>query len=181
MFPSGSKRKRATVTGRAYMLNLRTPFAIGQVGHVQLVVAKDRGGVFKRGDIAAEVTLDATSEPYEWRVEPPHESDSYDAGRPRRTAADRVLVVLSGATAAMTAHDVWRIANEPAAGLLSTGRRAGESPLTLKTVQNTLTRLGGVVRRRDVPGNKPSLWSLERPNDLSIPESVPNLDGGGEQ
>ena len=74
-YPSGTKRKRAMVTGLMVMVNVREPFAVGRVGRVQLIAAKDRSGRFRRGEIVAEITVDAT-EPdagYSYTISPPPE------------------------------------------------------------------------------------------------------------
>jgi hypothetical protein len=160
LFPSGSKRKRAAVTGRAYLLNVRSPFGIGAVGYVQLVVAKDRGGRFKRGDIAAEIMLDATTEPYTWTVTAPHTGDSYSPKVPPPTAVERVLEVLGEAAVPLTAEAVARVANGP------DRRREGEADLAIKTVRNALGTLSEVQRTEEkrVEGRKPvALWHLASP------------------
>ena len=86
LFPSGSKRKRSAPTGRAFLLNVRSPFAIGQSGTSNSIVAKDRGGIFKRGAIAAEIKLDATTTPYTVAVTARREGDSYATKATRRNA-----------------------------------------------------------------------------------------------
>ncbi len=146
LFPSGSKRKRAAVSGRAYLLNVRQPFGIGVLGYVQLVVAKDRGGTFKRGDIAAEIKLDATATPYEVTVSGPRGGDNYSV-RARRNAVERVREVLGDALVPITAEEIARIANGP------DRTRAGEGPLAIRTVQNALTKLaeGPEVTKSDQP------------------------------
>lgn len=61
LYPSGSKRKRAIVSGRAYLLEVNgQPFKAGAVGFVRLVVAKDRTGTWGRNEIAAVIRLDST-------------------------------------------------------------------------------------------------------------------------
>jgi hypothetical protein len=159
LFPSGSKRKRAAVTGRSYLLNVRQPFAVGAVGYVQLVVAKDRGGRFKRGDIAAEIMLDATAEPYRWTVAAPRVGDRYTPKIRRRSAVERVLEVLGEAAVPLTAEAVARIANG------ADRRRDGEADLAIKTVRNTLGTLSEVQRgEQQTEGRRPIVvWHIERP------------------
>ena len=166
LFPSGSKRKRAAVTGRCFLLNVRQPFGREQVGYVQLIVAKDRGGTFRRGDIAAEIMLDATVTPYRVAVTAPRTGDSYTAKVKKRNADERVREVLSDSAVALTAAHVARIAN-------GTDRvRAGESDLNVKTVQNVLTKMASEpdIRRELAPiagvdGKPPSLWRMVRPDE----------------
>jgi AAA domain len=146
LFPSGSKRKRAAVTGRMFLLNVRSPFAIDTVGYVQLVVAKDRGGRFKRADIAAEIMLDATDNPYRWTVTAPRDGDSYSPKIRRRTAADRVLEVLGEASVPMTAEQCARIANAP------DRTQPGEARLAVGTVGNALAKLGKAIQVHRIEG-----------------------------
>ena len=134
MFPSGTKRKRAAVTGRMFLMNVRQAFAIGQVGRVQLVVAKDRTGRFRRGEIAAEIIMDATSVPYVVTIDAPAAGTEMSAGK-RRPATERVLAVLLDTEKSLTASEVHRIANTDA------HRLPGESEMALSTVKNTLTKL----------------------------------------
>lgn len=160
LFPSGSKRKRAAPTGRSYLLNVRQSFAVGAVGYVQLVVAKDREGRFRRGDIAAEIMLDASTTPYRWTVTAPREGDSYSPRVRRRTAVERVLEVLGESAVAMTAEDVARIANGP------DRTQPGEARLALRTTKNVLGTLSEVqkITAPNVAGRRqPALWRLHNP------------------
>lgn len=162
LFPSGSKRKRAAPTGRMYLLNVGSNgFGRGVVGYVQLVVAKDRGGDFQRGAIAAEIRLDATDVPYAWTIGAPRDGDSYATKTKRRNSDDRVLAALTGSSVPLTVSEVFRIVNAE--------RQPGESEVTVKTVQNALSKLAkrpGVV----VTGGKtddiftPAKWSLSVPD-----------------
>lgn len=178
LFPSGSKRKRSAPTGRAYLLNVRAPFAVGAVGFVQLVVAKDRGGLFKRGDIAAEIMLDATVTPYDWAVRAPREGDSYAPKVRRRNATERVLEVLGEAGVPMTAEQCARIVNGPA------NTQPGEGRVSISTVQNVLTTLSkasGVARTEGVraDGRRPlALWFLVDRFPQVIPTRDPDRDEG---
>jgi hypothetical protein len=133
-FPSGTKRKRAMVTGRMFMMNVRQAFAVGQIGRVQLVAAKDRTGVFRRGEIAAEIVLDATEIPYVFSVETPAAGSEMASGK-RRPATERVLAVLLDTEKALTASEVHRIVNTDA------HRLPGEGEMALSTAKNTLTKL----------------------------------------
>jgi hypothetical protein len=166
LFPSGSKRKRAAPTGRMFLLNVGSSgFAKGAIGYVQLVVAKDRGGSFQRGAIAADVMLDATTTPYQWRVSAPRDGDTYAPKVRRRNAADRVLEVVLGASVGLNAGEVLRIVNGP------NMRRSDERDLVAKTVKNALTKLAdrpGVVRQeahKDHTGKYvPTTWFVTGPD-----------------
>jgi hypothetical protein len=171
LFPSGSKRKRAAITGRAYLLIVRSSFAIGTVGYVQLIVAKDRTGRFKRGAVVAEIRLDATSVPYQFEIRAGRDRDSIQASLGRRNAQERVREVLGEALIPITAEEITRIANGP------DRIRSGETELSIKTVKNALTALskGPEIQQTTCPEGSGRwdrvLWAMTRPDD--IPDEAP--------
>lgn len=55
LFPSGSKRKRAAITGASYLLDAVSPLTRERGGRLRLICAKDRHGTYRRGDPAAIV------------------------------------------------------------------------------------------------------------------------------
>lgn len=57
----GSQRKRAAITGAAYMVEAAVSPARGVTGHLKIVCAKDRHGAFQRGQLVADATV--TSNP----------------------------------------------------------------------------------------------------------------------
>jgi hypothetical protein len=59
LYPSGSKRKRAAVTGIALATKVLTPFRRDQRGAVALLCGKDRHGHYGRGETVAVVVLDS--------------------------------------------------------------------------------------------------------------------------
>jgi hypothetical protein len=61
LHPSGSKRKRAAVTGASYLVEVVRPLARGKEGAVRLRCAKDRHGCYAKGEHAA--TIEVTSYP----------------------------------------------------------------------------------------------------------------------
>jgi hypothetical protein len=172
LFPSGSKRKRAAVTGRAYLLNVRKPFGIDAIGYVQLVVAKDRGGTFTRGSIAGEIMLDATVTPYRHTVTAGRDGDNYAPKVARRNASERVREVLGESLVPLTAEQITRMANGP------DRKRPAEADLSLKSVGNTLTLLTKDPEVQKTESDRPkgtsgpgrSLWQMNHP------DIVPNLE-----
>lgn len=146
-YPSGTKRKRAMVTGTMFMLNVREAFAAGRVGRVQLITAKDRTGRFRRGEIAAEVMLDATSDPYTVAIDPPPAGGEMATATKRRKAEDRIMVVLDGSNAEMSVEDIHRLVNH------ADSKFDGEGDLSLGAVKNAMTKLAKRpnVRRRKEP------------------------------
>ena len=55
LFPSGSKRKRAAITGASYLVRAVIPLTRERGGKLHLICAKDRHGHYKRGDVAAVI------------------------------------------------------------------------------------------------------------------------------
>lgn len=58
LFPSGSKRKRAAVTGASYLVECLRPLVRGGSGVVKLTCAKDRHGAWRQGETVAMISLD---------------------------------------------------------------------------------------------------------------------------
>lgn len=56
--PGGSQRKRASITGAAYRVDVVEEPAIGQPGRIKLTVAKDRHGARKTGTVAADAVVE---------------------------------------------------------------------------------------------------------------------------
>lgn len=144
-FPSGTKRKRAMVTGLMVSVNVRQPFGQEVEGRVQLVCSKDRTGRFRRGEIVAEFVLDATTKPYDVSIWPPKAGQEMTTGK-KRNATERVLEVLNNTDQALTASEVRRIANS------ETNKLPGEAELAERTVSNALTKLTGVAREKETTG-----------------------------
>jgi hypothetical protein len=134
-FPSGSKRKRAMLTGTMVSLNVRQPFGIGRAGRVQLICAKDRTGRFVRGEIVAEVSIDATTTPYLWEISAPPNGATMAQVGTRRKADDRVMQALELAGDECDSHSIHRAVNA------TDNKLPGEGDLSHGTVQNALTRL----------------------------------------
>jgi hypothetical protein len=144
-FPSGTKRKRAMVTGLMVSVNVRQALAKNCVGRVQLVCSKDRTGRFRRGEVIAEVVIDATVQPYAISIEAPVAGQEMSTAK-RRNATDRVLEVLNNTAKALTATEVHRIVNS------DTNRHPGEAELAERTVGNTLTKLTDIERHNEPTG-----------------------------
>ena len=53
LHPSGSKRKRAAITGASFLVEARRPLIKGAGGVLTLTCAKDRHGTHRTGDVAA--------------------------------------------------------------------------------------------------------------------------------
>lgn len=57
LHPSGSKRKRAAITGQSYLAEAATPLTRENGGRVTLKCAKDRHGHYRRGTLVASIEL----------------------------------------------------------------------------------------------------------------------------
>lgn len=57
LHPSGSKRKRAAITGASYLVEAARPLTRDDGGSLRLVCAKDRHGNYRRGDLAATIDM----------------------------------------------------------------------------------------------------------------------------
>jgi hypothetical protein len=156
LWPSGTKRKRAAITGMMCRLDVSAPLGRGQRGDLKLVVAKDRTGHFQRGQIAATITIDAQTNPYLVAVEPQKTS-----GTRRRNAESRIRSALADSSEPLRARDIATLVNS------STAIRDCETELELNSIKNVLTKMAGdgaLDRRADpaaTSGAKPSyLYSL---------------------
>lgn len=58
LHPSGSKRKRAAVTGASYLVEAVQPFVKGRGGRLRITAAKDRHGSYRRGEKVADLVMD---------------------------------------------------------------------------------------------------------------------------
>jgi hypothetical protein len=57
LHPSGSKRKRAAITGANYLVEATTPLSKERGGRLKLSCAKDRHGAYARGDHVANIEV----------------------------------------------------------------------------------------------------------------------------
>jgi hypothetical protein len=87
LHPSGSKRKRAVITGTSWLTVALDPFTLAEGGRVLLRCGKDRHGNYRRGDTVAELVmspLDVTTGRSELELRPAVEEG--DATDRRRTS-----------------------------------------------------------------------------------------------
>jgi hypothetical protein len=129
LHPSGSKRKRAAITGASYLLDVIRPLTRDDGGRLRLVCAKDRHGAYRRGDTAA--TIDIAVYPDEGvsaQVWPPIEVNNSAEARLRLIAAAAVNAAktagrpltqreLETLMAVRAAHDLKRAGIETAVAL----------------------------------------------------------------
>jgi hypothetical protein len=62
LWPIGSQRKRAAISGAQYMQSVVKPFARGQRGAAKLVCAKDRHGTYRQGQKVADLVVEPAEE-----------------------------------------------------------------------------------------------------------------------
>ena len=58
LWPAGSHRKRAAISGAAFVTRVRTAFQRGHGGRVSLVCAKDRHGTYRQGETVGNLVMD---------------------------------------------------------------------------------------------------------------------------
>ena len=72
LYASGSKRKRAAITGASYQLQATKPFVRGAGGRLLFRCAKDRHGHYRLGEVAAELVMEShTNGNVNLTLEPP--------------------------------------------------------------------------------------------------------------
>jgi Bifunctional DNA primase/polymerase, N-terminal/AAA domain len=84
LFPSGSKRKRAAITGAAYLVKAPRPVSReAGGGRLELTTAKDRHGHYTRGKVAATIDVTVDGAGMSFVVRPPRteEVESPDGSR----------------------------------------------------------------------------------------------------
>jgi hypothetical protein len=80
LHPSGSKRKRAAITGASYLVTAPKPLDREHGGRLTLTCAKDRHGNFARNAKAASIEFTVyPDDGMTWHVWPPHAGDEDDA------------------------------------------------------------------------------------------------------
>jgi hypothetical protein len=82
LHPSGSKRKRAAITGASYLVTAPKPLTKDRGGDLMLTCAKDRHGHFRRGEHVARVEFTVYPDGgMTWHVWPATGDDSDDEQR----------------------------------------------------------------------------------------------------
>ena len=76
LYPSGSKRKRAAITGASYLVTAPKPLTRESGGTVVLTTAKDRHGHHEKGKVAARIEFTVyPDEGMTWKVYSPSAAD----------------------------------------------------------------------------------------------------------
>lgn len=100
LHPSGSKRKRALISGASWNVEEITPFDRTHPGKLRLICAKDRQGNYRRKEVGAWVHVDPTGDRLTIALEAPADSDSRpDANAETISLLRRVVAAVRAAGA----------------------------------------------------------------------------------
>lgn len=107
LWPIGSQRKRAAISGAQYMQTVVRPFARDRAGAAKLVCAKDRHGNYRPGQKVAELTVTPTGTGVYLALNAPAERDDAapKALRPT-TLMERASLVLEGVSVPLSLRAV---------------------------------------------------------------------------
>lgn len=158
--PIGSQRKKAAITGSAFMVIALAELGRGRVGKLRLTTAKDRRGNWVRGKPAAEMLLDATTAPYGVELTVPTSSEGADGDLPdEKPAVSRVRRALELDEEPATVSQLGdRIAHD---GETRTG-------LKKRTIQDALKRLEAlqIAERASKTPTGAELWIITPPKGV---------------
>lgn len=93
LHPSGSKRKRAAITGASYLAEAVEPFVKGRGGRLRMTCAKDRHGNYRRGEVAGDLVMYSNESVI----------TSLDLYAPTAALSETTVPILLAARAAITA------------------------------------------------------------------------------
>lgn len=108
LWPIGSQRKRAAISGAQYMQTIVRPFARDTAGAAKLVCAKDRHGNYRPGQKVAELTVTPDGSGVHLRLRAPVEvtgETTTDTFRPT-ALMEKVSKALEGADGPLSGRDV---------------------------------------------------------------------------
>lgn len=129
---AGSHRKMAAINGVAYLVEMVREMGRDRSGMSKLTSAKDRGGHYPRGQVVAEITIDATTQPYTWALTPPIDTKTGPLGD-EPPYVRRVLEALEHTLPPARVKDLGDyVANH---------RGRGDKPLKHDTISKALRRL----------------------------------------
>lgn len=110
LHPSGSKRKRAAVTGASYLAEALKPFVKGQGGRLRLTCAKDRHGNYRRGQAVGDLVMDSTENKIDLRLYAPTLTVG-DTTVPGILAARAAVEAVKNAGRAMSQNELVTLMN----------------------------------------------------------------------
>lgn len=86
LWPIGSQRKRAAISGAQYMQAVVRPFARGQRGAAKLVCSKDRHGAYRAGEKVADLVVEPDGDRLSFTLTAPAATAGVDGATFRPTA-----------------------------------------------------------------------------------------------
>jgi len=93
--PIGSQRKKAAVTGSAYLAQAPKPFSKTSPGYIQVTTAKDRTGDMVKGSTAAIVAVRPLHTRIEWEVRAPADEEEEGLNIPPHVSmAGRAIAIV---------------------------------------------------------------------------------------
>lgn len=104
LWPAGSQRKRAAVSGAAYAQVMVKPFSRDTAGLAKLVCAKDRHGSYRFRQKVAELHVSPAAEGVTVTLKQPQENPGRDSGQWRPTA---IMEAVSRALESTTEPLTW--------------------------------------------------------------------------
>jgi len=133
LHPSGSKRKRAALTGASYLVTEVVPLVRGDGGVLDLVCAKDRHGNYRRGELVSRMIMrsETFSVGIRFDVPTPREGGKLKEAAPLPTPEEATLEALTGrelSTRALLAaiRDLAKVGSDRARLAMETLIAAGE-------------------------------------------------------
>lgn len=101
LHPSGSKRKRAAITGASYLVSAVVPLVKMEGGVLDLICAKDRHGNYRRGEVVSRLIMSSNVVDVRVRFDVPGRDDAElppgtDVRAPTEKAYDVIAEVLKG-------------------------------------------------------------------------------------
>lgn len=107
LWPIGSQRKRAAITGAQYMQRVVRPFAKDSAGHAKLVCAKDRAGNYRTGQHVADLKVTPTAEGVDVEIVAAEAQERSTAGSFRPTGfMERVSLALESVADPLTFNGI---------------------------------------------------------------------------
>lgn len=142
LFPSGSKRKRAAITGAMYLLTATVPLQAGSGGRLRLTCAKDRHGTYARGEHAADLVM--RTDPSGTRI---------DLYAPDNRGPVDLPLVLAARAAVKVAKDIggdvtFRVLRESMTGKVKASNEVRTAGIELAVSRGALAETTGARRAR---------------------------------
>lgn len=173
LWPIGSQRKRAAISGAQYMQTTVRPFAKDTAGAAKLVCAKDRHGNYRPGQKVAELTVTPTGSGVHLALRAPDDAGQTSAGTFRPTALmEKVSRALE-------------LADEPLSGRAVDDRVPGKrqhiaQALDVLAAEGYVARVDGPHRSKLHVVARPYRQADDPASDAHVPAGRTDLPGESE-